>query len=876
MNKIYKILFFFIYSFCTLNIIAQDTYIDDFNPANYSGNDGTQSFLNPWDEDNDDDNPSSGKIQISGQRLEFEDLDVNDEAIERNLDLTGIQSASLIFDWQTDGLDGNFFNQEQLDVQASIDGITFVTLQILVGTQIGSSSLDISDYISANTTIRFINLSTAGFAPWEANEFVYIDNLRIRTNDFFIKDATTVNICEGIFYDSGGENQNYQNFENSTYTICADTPGAQVIVDFNIFDLENNFDDLTIYDGNAVVAANVIGTFTGTNSPGTVTSTLDCLTFVFDSDVSVTNTGWEATISCTPTNPNLSIIDLSVDENAGSITFTITHTGVDTSGAFTVDYTTTNNTATSGIGNDFTAQSGTLSFSGTTGDQETITIPILDDINIEGDETFFIDFSNVSDPLVDISDQGIGTIVDIEIENPRPYTERIRLNLRGDFDMIGNTNLTCTANCASPFTNNPAVVMGYASIDGTTTNSSSANLTLPPGATVAWAGLYWGGVYNSTLAGTTNPPPALNIQQVRLREPGAGLYTTIDASITNIETRPGWNVFMSFADITAIVQGAGSGAYTTADIALITGSAFTGPFGGWTMAIIYEDPTDLTRSVTIWDGFDFFGFGANDSFTLTGILTPTIGTFDTKTGYFGMDGEASPAFSGDFVSINSTPLSNALNPADNTLNSTISTFGVDLGARNPNQSFNWGIDIDIFDSTGFIPNNATTATIDLGSLNEGIWGGVFANSTEVAFPTVASKNFSPTQIGFNEESTVTITLENPSNGVDLTNLSLTDALPAGMIISTTPDTNSSCGGTISAVVGSDNFSISGISLNAGNNCTFTFDVIGIQLGDHVNSISTADISNDQSIPLAGTTNGTLNVFARTVITNRRITYRVKK
>jgi hypothetical protein len=43
-----------------------------------------------------------------------------------------------------------------------------------------------------------------------------------------------------------------------------------------------------------------LGTYCGTNSPGTIASThqTGALTFVFHSDYSVTQTGWEATISC--------------------------------------------------------------------------------------------------------------------------------------------------------------------------------------------------------------------------------------------------------------------------------------------------------------------------------------------------------------------------------------------------------------------------------------------------------------------------------------------------------------------------------------------------------------------------------------------------
>jgi len=225
--------------------------------------------------------------------------------------------------------------------------------------------------------------------------------------------------------------------------------------------------------------------------------------------------------------------------------------------------------------------------------------------------------------------------------------------------------MQCSGCGAGTQTNNPPVNMVYVDIDGdvTTQNSSSSLFTLPLGATVEWAGLYWGGVYSSTFGGITNPV-GLNNNQVRLKQPGAAGYTTINAILRNLETTfsSGWNTFMAFAEITSIVQSAGSGNYSVADINLATGSAFTGPNGGWTMVIIYSDSSDLSRRINVWDGFRFFGFGTSDSFTVTGVLTPTLGVFETKIAYFGMDGEMSSV--GDFININGSALSNTLNPAN--------------------------------------------------------------------------------------------------------------------------------------------------------------------------------------------------------------------
>jgi PKD repeat protein len=72
-------------------------------------------------------------------------------------------------------------------------------------------------------------------------------------------------------------------------------------VNFSSFNLENNYDFLTIYNGpNA--ASPILGNYTGTNSPGIVQASVSnvsgCLTFVFTSDVSFVSSGWLASFNC--------------------------------------------------------------------------------------------------------------------------------------------------------------------------------------------------------------------------------------------------------------------------------------------------------------------------------------------------------------------------------------------------------------------------------------------------------------------------------------------------------------------------------------------------------------------------------------------------
>tara|TARA_R110000765_G_scaffold338788_2_gene428984 strand:- start:425 stop:4894 length:4470 start_codon:yes stop_codon:yes gene_type:complete len=108
--------------------------------------------------------------------------------------------------------------------------------------------------------------------------------------------------------------------------------------------------------------------------------------------------------------PNISIGDVTVNEGAGTATFTATAGGTATAGSYTVNYETQDLTASSG--SDYGATAGTMTFNGAIGDTETITVPILDDIDLENPETFRIVMISSSNSSVSISDTALGTITD--------------------------------------------------------------------------------------------------------------------------------------------------------------------------------------------------------------------------------------------------------------------------------------------------------------------------------------------------------------------------------------------------------------------------------------------------------------------------------
>ena len=94
-------------------------------------------------------------------------------------------------------------------------------------------------------------------------------------------------------------------------TFCAGTAGAQLEFIFTLWNLETCCDYLTIYDG-PNTGSPVLFNDDGSNSPGTVTSSNGCLTFVWDSDGSVVYQGWAATINCVD-------VPLPFDCNGGTV-----------------------------------------------------------------------------------------------------------------------------------------------------------------------------------------------------------------------------------------------------------------------------------------------------------------------------------------------------------------------------------------------------------------------------------------------------------------------------------------------------------------------------------------------------------------------------
>jgi Leucine-rich repeat (LRR) protein/ribosomal protein L35AE/L33A len=124
--------------------------------------------------------------------------------------------------------------------------------------------------------------------------------------------------------------------------------------------------------------------------------------------------GWDTTQTDCPVGTTLqfSSATYSVDEDAGQVTITVTR--VDGSqGAVSVDYATSDDTATAG--SDYTESTGTLSWSDGDTSDKTFTVVILDDDTYEGDETVNLTLSNVAGDAT-IGDPGTAALIIVDDE----------------------------------------------------------------------------------------------------------------------------------------------------------------------------------------------------------------------------------------------------------------------------------------------------------------------------------------------------------------------------------------------------------------------------------------------------------------------------
>lgn len=306
-----------------------------------------------------------------------------------------------------------------------------------------------------------------------------------------------------------------------------------------------------------------------------------------------------------------------------------------------------------------------------------------------------------------------------------------QFNGRFDFTFVGNT-----------LNNNENNLTDDCIINTT----SSATLNLATGNEIEKAYLYWAG----------SGPGDFNVELNGI---------AITASRTFNLFRGTVPYFSAFADVTGLVESAGNGVYVFSGLdlnAVINTSVYCQNrtnFGGWTLVIVYKNPALPLNQLNVYDGLQ----GVPDEITITLDNLNVIDNTGAKIGFVAWEGDQDLDF-GESLIINTTTLSNAINPYDNAFNGTNTI----TGATNL-----YNMDLDIYDIQNAIQIGATTATIQLKSERDFVMISTIVTKLNSQLPDAVIAVDAIEQECNSRRITVNYTVSNPDS---------TNPLPGGIPI----------------------------------------------------------------------------------------------
>ncbi len=420
-------------------------------------------------------------------------------------------------------------------------------------------------------------------------------------------------------------------------------------------------------------------------------------------------------------------------------------------------------------------------------------------------------------------------------------TKRYQQSVRGGFTIAANS-----------------LMLGdgpiYINNSGGARASSYSDLILPAGSKIEKAILYVEGYVTDNTK---------RISSVKFKAPAAVAYTTLTTTSTGFIANPTTGTYTQFIiDVTARMNGfdstltpggnaTGIGRYCVADPAPFDNSSSNYGYG-WSIFVVYSNTNSKYRNVTIADGCLNFGVGTSVQVDINGITVPAIGTVNAVVGLTGCWGEDGATLTDNVklgrVGGTLTQLADPTTGAtDNALNGTIgigsqNNVTADGGpviagnytGRKPYNGFAGGktsfyYDADIFNAAGALPVSATPINVrfeQASGIGDALASGTYAISVDIAAAEL-TKSLSPTSIANGGVATYTFKVDNTKAGaINLTNIGFTDNLPSGLMIAT-PNCVVKTGGTggvITAVTGTNTFTLSGLNLNAGQICTITLCV----------------------------------------------------
>ncbi|WP_024615449.1 SPOCS domain-containing protein [Clostridium sp. Ade.TY] len=348
-------------------------------------------------------------------------------------------------------------------------------------------------------------------------------------------------------------------------------------------------------------------------------------------------------------------------------------------------------------------------------------------------------------------------------------------------------------------------------------NGSAANLVLPPGSTVLRAELLWGGNYAYTYQDTSTTPITDISDSIIGLLNNSILFTTPLANNISISPEIGQEKSFSFAsgtlsgtrsfyerstDVTQYVQAAGSGIYSVQRVPglvePITNYTSATNHAGWTLAVIYTNPTLPERGLYLWTGAEIVATSnPNVDINVSGFETLPGGSINARLLLSTQEGDADiqndrVRFGPTIASLATNLLSGPNNFSNNFFGSqinndigTLNTTGT-FGTRNQSLATNTNIsggrqgwDITNIDVAPYMLNSQTSAIIRLETSQDAYMVNMVGLYTDILnLDIFANKTVDKTLANIGDQLTYTIVIRNDSN-VPITNVSFVDVIPNG-------------------------------------------------------------------------------------------------
>lgn len=305
----------------------------------------------------------------------------------------------------------------------------------------------------------------------------------------------------------------------------------------------------------------------------------------------------------------------------------------------------------------------------------------------------------------------------------------------------------------------------------------TASLSIPTGATVVSAQLYW--------AGSGVPDNTVTFQNTQV---------TASRQYTSNTIGGGYTYFSGVADVTGLVKG--SGTYNFSGLTVSNGDPWCdvqGVLGGFSLLVVYSHSSQPERVLNVYEGFQHVRNGKVEvnasNFRWANPVLPVKET--ARVGHISWEGDGTLAQDGERLVFEGTEVFDTLNPAGNQFNSS-------SNINNSNSSY--GIDFDAYDTSvtmGMGHDAVVTTVYETGQ------DMVLLNAEILVVPTLPVSDLAikvaragALKIGTDVDYTVTVTNNGPYTESGTITAKYT--LPEGMAYVAATATGWSCSASLNA------------------------------------------------------------------------------